>query len=404
MFTTDSEKIIYLDHAATTGVREEVLSKMLPYFTNSYGNPSSLYALAGEARNAIDKAREQVAQVIGSRTSEIVFTSGGTESDNMALKGAAMALHSQGKHMIISSIEHHAVIHPSEQLEKMGWQVTKLAVNKSGHINIRDLEEAVTEDTSIVSIILANNEIGSVQNLSEVSDTVHKKASEFGTSIVVHTDAVQAVGKLSVNVKSLGIDMMSLSGHKIHAPKGVGVLFVKRGTPLEPLLAGGGQERQRRSGTENVAGIVGIGEAIMHAEAEREAFCKHTASLRDNLIDQVSKRIPWSLVNGDPKSGLPHIANISFPGLEGEHILLGLDFEGICASSGSACSSTWVEPSHVLLALGMDADRAVSSVRFSLGKDTTQADIDYTVDKLESVINKLKNMPSLEMQTNSTSL
>ena len=399
MATPLNERRIYLDHAATTPVLPEVIEKMLPHFSESFGNPSSLYELAEEGRNAVERAREQVASVINSRTREVVFTSGGTESNNTAVKGAAMALAEAGKHIVVSAIEHHSVLHPAEQLEKLGWSVTKIPVSKEGLVDPQNVRKAIRKDTTLVSVMYANNETGTVQDIASISQAVREKAAEFGTVVILHTDAVQAAGKLPLNVKDLGVDLLSLSGHKIYAPKGVGALYVKRGTPLEPLLAGGGQEQQRRSGTENVPSIVGMGEALAIAEEERNEFCQRLRPLRDELLNEILANIPESSMNGVVESILPNFANISFRGLEGEHILLGLDFQGICASSGSACSSTWVEPSHVLLALGMDADSAVASVRFTLGRKTSHEDIKYTFEKLKQIVKSLKSMSGASAAT-----
>ncbi len=387
-------QIIYLDHAATTPVREEVLEAMLPYFSEAFGNPSSLYAIAGESRNAIDEARARVAAALNCRTSEVVFTGGGTESDNLALKGAASTFE-HPVDIIVSDIEHHAVIHTAEQLERDGHHIKSIPVDRYGVVNPADVAASLSERDAIVSIMYANNEVGAVNDIAEITQLVREHGRAQGTTMVIHTDAVQASGKLPLDVKALDIDMLSLSAHKIHGPKGVGVLYVRRGIRLDPLIAGGGQERQRRSGTENVPGIVGMGVALALAENERELFCERTRSLRDHFIAGVTERIADVVVNNHPRHSLPHIAHLSVPGLEGEPMLLGLDFKGVCASSGSACSSASVEPSHVLVGMGMSDEMASGSLRFSFGKDSTVAEVDYTVEALSEVVAQLRGMPSM---------
>ena len=394
-----SSRIIYLDHAATTPVRSEVLEAMLPYFSEAFGNPSSLYAIAGESRNAIDEARARVASVLNCRTSEVVFTGGGTEADNMAIKGVAAAFDEPGD-IIISDVEHHAVIHAAEQLERDGHHVISVPVDRYGSVNPSNVVSCLGKRNAIVSIMYVNNEVGAINDIATISRLVKDHARERGTTVVMHTDAVQASGKLPLDVKTLGVDLLSLSAHKIHGPKGVGVLFVRRGVKIDPLIAGGGQERQRRSGTENVPGIVGMGVALALAENERVQFCQHTRKLRDNFLAAVTERVPKVVINNDnrPHRSVPHIAHISIPDLEGEPMLLGLDFKGICASSGSACSSASVEPSHVLLAMGMSHELAQGSLRFSFGKDSTQENVDYSINALTDVVNQLRGMPSMRGQ------
>ncbi len=394
----DSERVIYMDHAATTPVRPEVMEAMLPHFSEQFGNPSSLYALAQESRNAVDESRERVAGVLGCRTSEVVFTSGGTESDNAAIKGAAVSSHQPGRHIVTTAIEHHAVIHSCEQLERLGYEVTYIAPNNDGIVDPTEVADAVRPETMLVSIMLANNEVGVIQDVGAITSLVREKAASLDTSVLCHTDAVQAAGKLPLDVDSLGVDLLSLSGHKIHGPKGVGALYVRRGTPIEPLIAGGGQERQRRSGTENVPGIVGFGVALELADFERHDFNTKCERLRERIVAGIRERVPDVVVNGHPDRRLSNIAHLSFPGVEGEPVLLGLDFAGICASSGSACSSASLEPSHVLIAMGMDADLAVGSVRLSLGRDNTVADADAVVEALPDVLGRLRSMPSLLAQ------
>ena len=388
-----SSRIIYLDHAATTPVRPEVLDAMLPYFSEAFGNPSSLYAIAGESRNAIDEARARVASVINCRTSEVVFTGGGTEADNMAIKGVAATFDEPGD-IIISDVEHHAVIHAAEQLERDGHHVISIPVDRYGSVDPSNVVSHIGDRDAVVSIMYANNEVGAINDIAEISRLAKAHARERGTAVVMHTDAVQASGKLPLDVKTLGIDLLSLSAHKIHGPKGVGILFVRRGVKIDPLIAGGGQERQRRSGTENVPGIVGMGVALALAENERVHFCQQTRKLRDHFLAAVTERVPSVVINnhGHPDRTLPHIAHISIPGLEGEPMLLGLDFKGICASSGSACSSASIEPSHVLLGMGMSHELAQGSLRFSFGKDSTKEDVDYSVNALADVVNQLRGM------------
>ncbi len=393
--TLNGDLPIYMDHAATTPVRPEVLDAMLPYFSERFGNPSSLYGLAQESRDAVGESRERVAAVLNSRSSEVVFTSGGTESDNTAIKGVASAMKAQGRHIVTTAIEHHAVIHPCEQLEQNGYRVTVVEVDEHGRVDPQAIENALTDETILVSVMMANNEVGTVQDVSDIAARVKRRASAMDRTIVFHTDAVQAAGKLSLDVKSLGVDLLSLSSHKIHGPKGVGALYVRRGTPIDPLLAGGGQERQRRSGTENVPGIVGMATALELAENERDQYNKKCAQLRDMIIAGVTERVPGVKINGHPSQRVSNIVNFSFPGVEGEPVLLGLDFAGICASSGSACSSASLEPSHVLIAMGLDADLAVGSVRFSLGKDTTEEDAMQVVSVLPDIVKRLQSMPSM---------
>ena len=388
-------KLIYMDHASTTPVREEVLTAMLPYFTGSFGNPSSIYTLAQEGRKALDESREAVARILGARSSEIVFTSGGTEADNTALKGVAFSLQHVGNHIITSSIEPHAVLHTCHQLEQFGFNVTYLPVDSHGLVDPLDVKSAITEQTILVSIMLANNEIGTVQPVADISRVVKEHAASRDQSIVVHTDAVQAAGFLDLDVRSLGVDMMSLSAHKFYGPKGVGALYVKRGTPFEPQQMGGGQERQRRSGTENVPGIVGMAQALKIATEEREATSAHCLRLRDRTIEGIISSVERAHLNGHSTLRLPNNVNFSFEGVEGEPILLGLDLSGICASSGSACSSASLEPSHVLLAIGLSADLAQGSLRITLGRDNTDEDVDYLLSVLSSLIARHRMMPTL---------
>ena len=393
--TFSSQKLIYLDHAATTPLRSEVLEAMLPYLSERYGNPSSIYMLGQEARKAVDDAREKVAQVLHCRASEVVFTSGGTESDNTALKGAAFALNPTGNHIITTAIEHHAVLHTCHQLEQLGYRVTYLPVDSQGMVDPDDVARSIDDKTTLVSVMYANNEIGTVQPVAEIAKSVKERARGLNRSIVVHTDAVQAPGFLDLDVRSLGVDMLSLSAHKFYGPKGTGVLYVRRGTPFEPQQMGGGHERQRRSGTENVPGIVGAGEALRLAEEERPWLRGHCLPLRDRLITGIGERVDGAHLNGHPTERLANNVNFSFEGVEGESILLGLDFAGVCASSGSACSSASLEPSHVLVAMGIPADLAQGSLRLTLGKSNTEEDVEYALSALPEIISRLKAMPSL---------
>ena len=392
---TSSGNIIYLDHSATTPVRPEVLEAMLPYFSLGFGNPSSIYTIGQEARKAMDDAREQAARVLGARMSEIVFTSGGTESDNAALKGAAFALRHTGSHIITTAIEHHAVLHTCHQLEQFGFDVTYVPVDEYGIVDPQSIARAITDETVLVSVMMANNEIGTIQPVAEIARIVKAEAQRRRRTIVMHTDAVQAAGFLDINARALGVDLMSLSAHKIYGPKGVGLLYVKRGTPFEAQNAGGGQERQRRSGTENVPGIVGMSEALRLAASEREQVAANCLRLRDKLIDGIFDSIDRVHLNGHPTQRLPNNVNISFEDIEGEPVLLGLDFAGVCASSGSACSSASLEPSHVLLAIRRSPELAQGSLRITLGRDNTDEDVDYLLAVLPEIVGKLRAMPSL---------
>ena len=395
----EQPRMVYMDHAATTPVRPEVMEAMLPYFTHRFGNASSLYTLAQESRRAVDEARESVARVLGCRTSEVVFTSGGSESDNTALKGAALALKQTGNHIITTSIEHHAVLHTCQYLEDTGFKVTYLPVDRDGLVDTEDVLKAVTEETILVSVMLANNEIGTIQPVADMARGVKEIAKKLGRTIVFHTDAVQAAGFMDIDVNALGVDMLSLSSHKFYGPKGVGVLYVRRSTPFTPQQFGGAQERQRRAGTENVPGIVGTAVALRLASEERESSSEHCLRLRDGLIQGIQERIERVHLNGHPTLRLPNNVNFSFDGVEGEPILLGLDFAGTAASSGSACTSGALEPSHVLLALGMPADLAQASLRLTLGKDNTQEDVEHVLRVLPELVGRLRAMPSLSHVT-----
>ena len=395
----EQPRMVYMDHAATTPVRPEVMEAMLPYFTHRFGNASSLYTLAQESRRAVDEARESVARVLGCRTSEVVFTSGGSESDNTALKGAASALKQTGNHIITTSIEHHAILHTCQYLEDTGFRVTYLPVDRDGLVDTEDVLKAVTEETTLVSVMLANNEIGTIQPVADMARGVKEIAKKLGRTIVFHTDAVQAAGFMDIDVNALGVDMLSLSSHKFYGPKGVGVLYVRRSTPFTPQQFGGAQERQRRAGTENVPGIVGTAVALRLASEERESSSEHCLRLRDSLVQGIQERIERVHLNGHATLRLPNNINFSFDGVEGEPILLGLDFAGTAASSGSACTSGALEPSHVLLALGLPADLAQASLRLTLGKDNTQEDVEHVLRVLPELVGRLRAMPSLSHVT-----
>lgn len=392
---TTSDNLIYMDHAATTPVRPEVLNAMLPYFSDRFGNPSSIYTLAQEGRKALDDSRDTVADVLGDRMSTIVFTGGGTESDNTAIKGAAYAQRDIGNHIITSTVEHHAVLNTCQQLERSGFDVIYLPVNEHGLVDPDNVGRAIGDQTTLVSIMLANNEIGTIEPISEISRVIRDEAKRRGNTIVFHTDAVQAAGLLELDVEQLGVDMLSLSAHKFHGPKGAGVLYVKRGTPFEPQQMGGGQERERRSGTENVPLIVGLAEALRLAEEERPALSKHCLRLREMIISGVRERIYGAHLNGHPTTRLANNANFSFESIEAEPILLGLDFAGICASSGSACSSASLEPSHVLTAIGLSQELARGSLRITVGADNTAEHIQYMLTNMVDLLERLRTMPSL---------
>ena len=386
---------VYLDHAGTTPLDSKVLEAMVPYFTQHFGNPSSLHSVGQEARYALDEARERVAGVLNCRSREIVFTAGGTESDNAAIHGVATALHETGNHIVTSSVEHHAVLHACQYLESQGFEVTYLSVDADGMVQPEAVYNAINERTTLVSIMYGNNEIGTINPISEITKSVKKRAEELSRTIVFHTDAVQAAGYLSLDVAELGVDLLSLSGHKFHGPKGTGVLYMKRGSPYLPLIHGGGQERERRSGTENIPGIIGLSVALEAADTVREETSQRCAALRDRIIDSVLQQIPGSRLNGHATQRLPNNANFSFTGVEGEPILLGLDMAGIAASSGSACSSGSLEPSHVLLALGQSAEIARGSLRLTLGRDNTEDEVEYLLGVLVDLVQRLRQLPSL---------
>jgi cysteine desulfurase len=377
---------IYLDYAATTPLDPRVLEAMMPYMTEQFGNPNSIHSFGREVRRAIDEAREKIAQLLNCQPSEIVFTSGGTESDNLALRGIVEAYRHKGNHIVTTVIEHHAVLRTCKALEDMGFSATYLPVDEHGLVSPEQVAEAVNERTILVSVMHANNEIGTIEPVAEIVKAVKEKCPD----IIVHTDAVQTVGHIPVDIQGLGVDLLSFSAHKFYGPKGVGGLFVRRGVRLVPQITGGGQERNRRSGTENVAGIVGMAKALEFAVEEIPTELPRLQTLRDELIAGVLSLIPDSRLNGHPTLRLPHNANFSFRGVEGEALLLQLDLNGIAASSGSACSSGSLEPSHVLLALGLDYELAIGSLRLTLGRFTTCEHILRLLDLLPIVVEKLR--------------
>lgn len=382
-------KRIYLDHNSTTPLHPEVLEAMLPYYKEAFGNPSTIYSFGQETRKATDEARETVANLIGASPEEIIFTSGGTEADNLALKGVPAALEKKGKHIITSSIEHHAVLSTLKYLEKRGYQVSFLPVDEHGWLDPGEVEEAITSQTVLISVMHANNEVGTIEPISEIGEIAQK------AGIYLHTDAVQTIGKIKVNVDDLKVDLLSLSAHKFYGPKGVGALYVRKGTRIYPLLHGGYQERRRRAGTENVAGIVGLGKAAEIAPKEMVQQSRRESNLRDRLEKMIRENINHCQLNGHPTQRLPNTLNISFEFIEGESLILNLDLKGIAASTGSACTSGSLEPSHVLMAMGVAPEIAQGSIRFSLGRDNRKEDIDYTVENLVEIVTRLREMSPL---------
>ena len=383
------KKTIYLDNAATTKTRPEVVEAMLPYFTEYYGNPSSVYEFATPSKKAIAEARETIAKSLGAKTNEIYFTAGGSESDNWAIKATAEAYESKGKHIITSKIEHHAVLHTCEYLEKRGFEITYLDVDENGTVKLDELKKAIRPDTILISIMFANNEIGTIQPIKEIGEI----AKEHG--IIFHTDAVQAYAHVPINVDEYHIDMLSVSGHKFNGPKGIGFLYIRTGLKLRSFIHGGSQERKRRGGTENVPGIVGIGKAVEIAMANLAERTAYEVELRDYLIDRVLSEVPYVRLNGHRTNRLPNNANFAFQFIEGESLLIMLDMQGICGSSGSACTSGSLDPSHVLLAIGLPHEIAHGSLRLTLSEETTKEDIDYTVESLKAIVSKLRSMSPL---------
>lgn len=382
-------KLIYLDNAATTQVYPEVLDAMLPYFTEHYGNPSAIYSFAGESKKAVDEARANVAALINARTEDIYFTGGGSESDNWALKATAEAYESKGKHIITSRIEHHAILHTCAYLEQKGYEVTYLDVDEDGKISLEELEKAIRPDTILISIMSANNEIGTIQPIKEIGKIAHDHG------VLFHTDAVQAFGHIPIDVEEMNIDMLSASGHKINGPKGSGVMYIRKGVKIRSFIHGGAQERKRRAGTHNVPGIVGIGTAAKLAKENMEERSAKEIALRDHLIERVLKEIPYTRLNGHRTDRLPNNANFCFRFIEGESMLILLDQAGICGSSGSACTSGSLDPSHVLLAIGLPHEIAHGSLRLTLSEKNTMEEIDYTVDELKKIIERLRCMSPL---------
>ncbi|MCK4240806.1 MAG: cysteine desulfurase NifS [Candidatus Atribacteria bacterium] len=378
-------KRIYMDHAATTSTDSEVVKAMEPYFTQKYGNPNSIHSFGQEAREAVEEARKKIAHLIGANPSEIIFTGGGTESDNFAIKGIAWANQKKGNHIITSKIEHHAVLHSCQFLEKHGFKVTYLPVDKYGLIDPEEVKRAITDQTILVTIMHANNEIGTIEPIKEIGKVVKEAGIYF------HTDSVQTAGHIPINVNDLGVDMLSMSGHKLYGPNGVGVLYFRKGTRIDSLIDGGSQEKNRRAGTENVAGIVGMGKA---AELAKKRLVQgeedKTIKLRDKLIKDIAEKVDHVHLNGHSTKRLPGNVNFCFEFIEGESMLLNLDMEGVAASSGSACTSGSLEPSHVLLAIGLPPEIAHGSLRLTLGKDNTEKEVEYVIGILPKIIEKLR--------------
>ena len=384
---------IYMDNAATTAVSPEVLQTMLPYFSEIYGNPSSIHSTGRDARRAVDAARKQVAQAIGAQPTEIYFTAGGSESDNWAIKGTAFAKRDKGNHIITTAIEHHAVLHTCQWLEKQGFQVTYLPVDEYGRVRVEDVEKAITDKTILISIMAANNEIGTLEPIAEIGKLAHEKG------ILFHTVAVQAVGAIPLGVNAMNIDMLSMSGHKFHGPKGIGALYIRKGVRPDVFMHGGAQERAQRAGTENLAGIVGMGKAIELATQNLEANAARMTRLRDKLIDGILAEIPEVRLNGHRTERLPNNVNVSIRYIEGEALLLRLDLAGIAGSSGSACTSGSLDPSHVLLAIGLPHESAHGSLRVSLGTDSTEAEVDEVLRVLPGIVKDLRAMSVLNAET-----
>ncbi len=382
-------RIIYLDNAATTQVYPEVLESMMPYFTEYYGNPSSVYSFAGEANKAVTKARETLADLIHARAEEIYFTGGGSESDNWALKATAEAYGNKGKHIITTKIENNAILHACEYLEKNGYEITYLDVDEYGTVKLDDLEKAIRPDTILISVMTANNEIGTIQPIEEIGQI----AKNHG--VLFHTDAVQAFGHIEIDVDKMNIDMLSASGHKLNGPKGIGLMYIRKGVKIRSFIHGGAQERSRRAGTHNVPGIVGFAKAAEFAKTSLSEKIAYETKLRDYLIDRVLDEIPHSRLNGEREKRLPNNANFCFRFIEGESLLILLDQKGICASSGSACTSGSLDPSHVLLAIGLPHEIAHGSLRLTLSEKTTKEEIDFTVDQLKKIVERLRSMSPL---------
>lgn len=379
-------KNVYMDYSATTPVKKEVLDAMLPYFSEHFGNPSSLYSIAQESKEALERARGQVASLIGAKANEVFFTAGGSEADNWALEGVTDALKDKGNHIITTKIEHHAILHTAEYLEKHGIDVTYLDVDAEGRVNPVDVEKAITDKTVLISIMMVNNEVGTIEPIKEIAEIAHNHG------ILLHTDAVQALGNVPIDVDNMGIDLMSMSGHKIYGPKGVGALYIRKGTKISNFIHGGAQEMKKRAGTENLAGIVGFGKAAELAKENLESHINRVSELRDYFISEVTSKIPDTIVNGSMEHRHPGNANISFEYIEGESMLILLDMNGISVSTGSACSSKSLTPSHVLSAMGIPVERIHGTLRFTIGDPTTKEDIDYVIEKLVEIVQKLREL------------
>ncbi|MFZ5966000.1 MAG: cysteine desulfurase NifS [Bacillota bacterium] len=382
-------KRIYLDYSATTPMKKEVLDEMLPYFSDLFGNPSSIHAYGREAKKALDIARERVAKAIGAKNDEVFFTGGGSEADNWAIKGIVYANRDKGNHIITTKIEHHAVLHTCEYLEKNGFEVTYLDVDKYGMISVEELRNAITDKTILITLMFANNEIGTIQPIKEIGEIAKEKKVYF------HTDAVQAFGNVKIDVNDLNIDLMSISAHKIYGPKGVGALYVRKGVKIHSLVHGGAQERRRRAGTENITGIVGFGKAAALVSENLADHIEHVKTLRDKLIHGIMENVDYVRLNGHPEHRLPGNANFAFEFIEGESLLLSLDMMGIAGSSGSACTSGSLDPSHVLMAIGLSHEIAHGSLRLTIGDPTTEEDIQYVIESIPKVVDRLRQMSPL---------
>ena len=382
-------RFVYLDNAATTSTKKEVVDAMYPFFTENFGNPSSVYDFAAKNKKAVNDSRQTIADALHADVRDIYFTAGGSESDNWALIATAEAYENKGKHIITSKIEHHAILHTCDYLESRGFEITYINVDENGILKLDELKKAIRPDTILISVMFANNEIGTIQPIKEIGEI----AKEHG--ILFHTDAVQAFGQIPINVDELHIDMLSASGHKLHGPKGIGFLYIRKGLKLRSFIHGGAQERKRRAGTENVPGIVGLGKAVSIAVETMDERIKHETEVRDYMIEKIKKTIPYCRLNGDRTKRLPNNVNFSFQFVEGESLLIMLDMEGICASSGSACTSGSLDPSHVLLAIGLPHEIAHGSLRMTLSEETTIEDADYVIDKLQGIVAKLRSMSPL---------
>lgn len=382
-------KFVYLDNAATTSTKKEVVDAMYPFFTENFGNPSSVYDFAAKNKKAVNDSRQTIADALHADVRDIYFTAGGSESDNWALIATAEAYENKGKHIITSKIEHHAILHTCDYLESRGFEITYIDVDENGILKLDELKKAIRPDTILISVMFANNEIGTIQPIKEIGEIAKEH------DILFHTDAVQAFGQIPINVDELHIDMLSASGHKLHGPKGIGFLYIRKGLKLRSFIHGGAQERKRRAGTENVPGIVGLGKAVSIAVETMDERIKHETEVRDYMIEKIKKTIPYCRLNGDRTKRLPNNVNFSFQFVEGESLLIMLDMEGICASSGSACTSGSLDPSHVLLAIGLPHEIAHGSLRMTLSEETTKEDADYVIEKLQGIVAKLRSMSPL---------